>query len=769
MRRHATTNGESVHCLFCMAGLSKKPTTVIEDEDALLDAMKKELDMDEALLTSEGNAIAHLSQGNVLVWPNGNKIPAQATRRAYREAKRLIEASMGDVPKEATPRREPTELALKFAPLKFDPDAMCPVESRVSGNSGWKAAVHHPATFTIEAYDGTATRLNRGGDTFFIHIRGPARVRGRTTDNGDGSYQCTWTPPLSGTYQIAVSCFGIAIQGSPFLFEATTPLPFAPNCVASGPGLTLAVARATQTFDVEFKDRLSFVTHAVDLDVYLETMPVGTAVATGSSATKKTAVDDGTTRTVESGGDPGPRRRGSISIQAFDESDFDESAAEEDGEEEEFVRQRTVRYKVKSAPLVIRATDSLDSPEIGMVYPGQMMTIVMEKVSREKVRAMIALASIGRQAEVIGEAQHNNSGLVAGPAQSDLQPDELMGVTNSQRVKEFHLADDDIRAYQEIALAANEGATQALEGQIGWVTTIKNGKRFVTSKVRQSTISRQLQAEQWVRRLATDRALSKAKGSVGEALGKVQLLPSSSNVDLEKNADPSGIGFAFGGIFPGTLHAKGKLIDVHKASYSVGRVGAYLLHVRLRQQAVPLPGSPFRLEVVPNEANALSTTLPDGLISGLVGSDAESGCGITIKTFDLMGNACIAGGAPITANPIDKSLTESRAVTVAVKDNEDGTYYLHWRANASGTYDVAIKIANAHVVGSPTSIIFTSIAPQHQKTVVYGDGLQFGTAGEPSRFSLKFFVPFTMHSNPLSPTHTVKAKLVRHWDRAGHI
>ena len=64
-----------------------------------------------------------------------------------------------------------------------------------------------------------------------------------------------------------------------------------------------------------------------------------------------------------------------------------------------------------------------------------------------------------------------------------------------------------------------------------------------------------------------------------------------------KMLDPTGVGFAFGGVYPGTLHAKGKTVETHKVSYSVGRVGTYLLHVRLRQQAVPLNGSPFSLKV----------------------------------------------------------------------------------------------------------------------------------------------------------------------------
>ena len=48
----------------------------------------------------------------------------------------------------------------------------------------------------------------------------------------------------------------------------------------------------------------------------------------------------------------------------------------------------------------------------------------------------------------------------------------------------------------------------------------------------------------------------------------------------ELDVDP--MGFAFGGIYPGQLHAHGQFIEEHKASYSVGLAGTYKLHVRWR-------------------------------------------------------------------------------------------------------------------------------------------------------------------------------------------
>jgi hypothetical protein len=52
------------------------------------------------------------------------------------------------------------------------------------------------------------------------------------------------------------------------------------------------------------------------------------------------------------------------------------------------------------------------------------------------------------------------------------------------------------------------------------------------------------------------------------------------------------------------VHSKGHLHEYHKVHFSIGRAGRYLLHVRLQQAALPLPGSPFALVVTPGPAHA---------------------------------------------------------------------------------------------------------------------------------------------------------------------
>lgn len=203
----------------------------------------------------------------------------------------------------------------------------------------------------------------------------------------------------------------------------------------------------------------------------------------------------------------------------------------------------------------------------------------------------------------------------------------------------------------------------------------------------------------------------------------------------------------------GTLHAHGKLVETHHVSYSIGLCGVYLLHVRLRHSAVALPGSPFRLEVFPNVAHAGATRLPRGLIYGHVGDGAEAGCGMSVTTHDLMGNLCIAGGAEVTGELVVKAGSKGQAaaaakVAVSVNDNQDGTYYLHWRSEVSGTYTAAIKIGGVPVLGSPATIQLVSVTPQLSKTELTGDGLTSCVAGDASKFKLRFF---DMYDNPAQP------------------
>jgi hypothetical protein len=151
----------------------------------------------------------------------------------------------------------------------------------------------------------------------------------------------------------------------------------------------------------------------------------------------------------------------------------------------------------------------------------------------------------------------------------------------------------------------------------GWVTAVQKGgkERLARQHAKVDANERRLQLELWNKRLAADKAFEKAlkansgagvhveesvvpykaAGALGVnlhsgvATGSLasQLLSglAPSAVELaerlvgpsfsyELAADARGIAFAFGGIFPGRLHAHGELVKVHQVSLFPGRLHA---------------------------------------------------------------------------------------------------------------------------------------------------------------------------------------------------
>ena len=206
------------------------------------------------------------------------------------------------------------------------------------------------------------------------------------------------------------------------------------------------------------------------------------------------------------------------------------------------------------------------------------------------------------------------------------------------------------------------------------------------------------------------------------------------------------VGFAFGGVHPGRLHAHGRLVDSHKVYYSIGLVGSYELHIGLREQSIPLPGSPFRLEVRPGPASAIGTSLPAGTtlpLKGVVGFEAEGdksqGCYLLLHACDKVGNPCDKGGADIAVAGVGKGAELLKATST---DNADGTYELVWRSERSGAYSVSIAIDNKPILGSPFAIRLTSDTPDLHKTDASGDGLSRCQAGRPSTVVIQLLDAF---------------------------
>jgi hypothetical protein len=181
-----------------------------------------------------------------------------------------------------------------------------------------------------------------------------------------------------------------------------------------------------------------------------------------------------------------------------------------------------------------------------------------------------------------------------------------------------------------------------------------------------------------------------------------------------------------------------------QVSYSVDRVGRYLLHVRLRKQARPVVGSPFALVVMPGPPNASTTTLHfEKDLVGEVGLLPEDGCKLVLTTNDRVGNICDCGGGQVTT-----STALGEKMVTSCTDLEDGRYEITWRSKITGTFDVKVLINNANVKGSPFKLQLRSSIPELPKTVLVGEGLEHAVAGKHTPVRIKLVDQF---DNPCSP------------------
>lgn len=195
-------------------------------------------------------------------------------------------------------------------------------------------------------------------------------------------------------------------------------------------------------------------------------------------------------------------------------------------------------------------------------------------------------------------------------------------------------------------------------------------------------------------------------------------------------ADPTGVGFAFGGVIPGHLHSKGALVDWHKVHFAIGRAGKYLLHVRLHRSGRALPGSPYALTVGPGAAHHTYTVLapPMQPLRGEVGYGSGDGCSLILKTADRSGNPCTEGGADV------KVTTSKSHVEATVVDQGDGSYLLSWRSKYStlGVTETRVSVNGSNIEGSPMTIQLISTRPERTKAeaVSLGDARTEGLLSE---------------------------------------
>ena len=338
------------------------------------------------------------------------------------------------------------------------------------------------------------------------------------------------------------------------------------------------------------------------------------------------------------------------------------------------MRRRAIAIQVVcERPLLVRAGPSLASEAIAHLMPEQLATVIEERISPDgDVRGCVVFDEQPHQANGASPAAGGDGSKIDAPHTADTStvdggdgdeshsPPPLSSKATPQAATEgTPIATPTARP---TAGPAPLGALESAKARqlTGWVTLKKGGKALVTSSVR---------VDPWSRNRAN-------------LLWRMQQLNDRLQLDLQteqKMLDPTNVGFAFGGVHPGHLHSKGQLHDTHKVHYSIGRVGRYLLHVRLRQAARSLPGSPFALEVSPGPAHFSTTRLapPAQPLEGEVGMLPTEGCSMVLHTHDRSGNQCTSGGANVTLVCVGAG---ADALETAVSDQGDGSYLLSWHS-----------------------------------------------------------------------------------------
>ena len=160
-----------------------------------------------------------------------------------------------------------------------------PVSSKckVKGAGLSQASVNQISTFTIVSCSEQGIQFDDGGDTFRVIIRysalGRQNIRTKIVDGDDGQYTVTFKPSSAGKCTIQamlVSRDGSKAEdlpGSPFSCVVSSfsgPKPVPSECQVTGDALTKVVAQTPQNFYINFRDALGQLSHACDLDVWVQ-------------------------------------------------------------------------------------------------------------------------------------------------------------------------------------------------------------------------------------------------------------------------------------------------------------------------------------------------------------------------------------------------------------------------------------------------------------------------------------------------------------------
>ena len=324
-----------------------------------------------------------------------------------------------------------------------------------------------------------------------------------------------------------------------------------------------------------------------------------------------------------------------------------------------------------------------------------------------------------------------------GASRRDVQP-ALDAAMSVERSYDGNVMEGNAQSESRSALSSAPALPLPAKEQprYGWVTVAKDGQQCVSNFVEKlEPRERQRMAKHWKHRItiSSERERARSLAMDGDKLSRSKGDADSIDIDemvrsrnafiQELEMDPRRICFAYGGIHPGRAGAKGRLFNMHTVTYAVGAAGQYELHVCLRRDSSPLPGSPFALVVSPGPAYPMACKLPLPLLGTFelvksedgMGNNARCACRVVFQTRDKMGNPCTTGGAHVQVG----GGASSGGVQSKCTDLGNGKYDLEFLSDASsGAQEVYVKIDGLHVIGSPTKLRLTSATPDVAKSEV---------------------------------------------------
>jgi len=164
---------------------------------------------------------------------SAEKILGRGTEIEFLAVERQLEARLKEIQPAQWEAVQKMDTTLTFAPIndsQFD-KALGSLGAIISTNTDATAtsvdtkpfgllAKGHPCSFVITAMATGGAAIRKGGDPFKVSVKGAGKVKAAVTDNANGTYTVTFTPPVEGGYQIKVQLRRKHVAKSPYSVTA---------------------------------------------------------------------------------------------------------------------------------------------------------------------------------------------------------------------------------------------------------------------------------------------------------------------------------------------------------------------------------------------------------------------------------------------------------------------------------------------------------------------------------------------------------------------